>query len=112
MKKIISIILLLIFSSCNLKLMETKSKKTEYTFPIYGNHCGDYSPPKGSDLIAIDEVDEACKDFDYCQESLGIKNQICYIKLYQNLFNVSSKNSSESLARRLIINYLKNKIPE
>lgn len=78
---------------------------TEYSFPIYGNYCGPLYPPKGTNPIALDEVDSACKNHDKCYDDLGYFNKNCDLQIIQELKIINPKSENEKLAKKLLIFY-------
>jgi hypothetical protein len=95
--------------SCSLvkKEQATSSIKpySELSFPVYGNYCGPLHPPKGMNPVAIDGVDNACKNHDKCYENYGYFNKNCDLKIIENLKKTNPTKESENLARKLLIFY-------
>jgi hypothetical protein len=112
MKKFIYLLITIIIVGCKLNLVKnnnTINKKINYSFPIYGNYCGDFPMLLSSNLIPIDQVDNACKKFALCQVRFSKNNFDCYISLREEILDIIPSNSSEKLAKKLIIAYLNNK---
>lgn len=104
MKKTFLLLLVLSFLfSCsnNKKIMQT----TDLSFPIYGNYCGPFHPPKGMNPLAIDEVDLACKNHDKCYDDYGYFNKKCDLQIMKDLKLINPQNETEKLAHRLLIFY-------
>jgi hypothetical protein len=104
MKKTFFLLLVLsfLFSCSNSK---KAIKKTDLSFPIYGNYCGPLYPPKGMNPLVLDEVDLACKNHDKCYDDFGYFNKNCDLEILKDLKLINPKSVDEKLAQRLLIFY-------
>lgn len=98
------IFLLLLFF--NLSCAKKDLKKENLSFPIYGNYCGPLYPPNSMKPLALDEVDNACKNHDRCYELNGYFNQNCDMQLEMDLMAIEPQSLDEDLAKKLILFYL------
>ena len=80
-------------------------KNPELSFPVYGNYCGPLYPPKGTNPIALDQVDLACKNHDKCYEDYGYFNKKCDLQILDSLRLIKPKSENEKLAQKLLIFY-------
>jgi hypothetical protein len=104
MKKTFLLLLVLSFLfSCsnNKETLQT----TDLSFPIYGNYCGPFHPPKGMNPLAFDEVDLACKNHDICYDDYGYFNKNCDLQIMKDLKLINPQSETEKLAQRLLIFY-------
>ncbi len=98
------LILLILF--INFSCAKKEVKKENLSFPIYGNYCGPLYPVASMKPIALDEVDNACKNHDRCYELNGYFNQDCDMQLKNDLIAIDPASAEEDLAKRLILFYL------
>jgi len=98
------IILLALF--LNISCAKKDLKKENLSFPVYGNYCGPLYPVNSMKPLALDEVDNACKNHDRCYEIKGYFSKDCDMQLKNDLMAIEPKKPEEDLAKRLILFYL------
>ena len=98
--------LVLLFLLLNFSCAKTGLKEKNLSFPVYGNYCGPLYPVASMKPIAIDDVDNACKNHDRCYDLKGYFNQDCDMQLKNDLIAISPLSTEEDLAKRLILFYI------
>jgi hypothetical protein len=72
--------------------------------PLYGNWCGPNHPKSGTEPIAIDDIDQACKDHDKCYGKHGYFKEDCDHILLRDLDAIVRRKGRDlSLEQRLAI---------
>ena len=79
--------------------------KTDLSFPIYGNYCGPFHPPKGMNPLALNQVDLACQNHDKCYDDYIAFNKNCDLQIIKELKLINPLSADEKLAQRLLIFY-------
>ena len=100
-KKYLLLTIYLLLNDCAI----SSNKKTDGTFPIYGNYCGFDYPKRGVYPIPIDKIDLACKNHDKCYDQNGFFNKKCDENIINELKSVTPKSNVELIARDAIIKY-------
>ena len=86
-KKYLLLTIYLLLNDCAI----SSDKKTDGTFPIYGNYCGFDYPKSGVYPIPIDKIDLACKNHDKCYDKNGFFNKKCDENIINELIPRSVK---------------------